>query len=265
LSSIADSKVLNKETNNIIFDKFRSTQVVIAGPCAVESEDQIARISAELRSRGIKFIRGGAFKPRTSSKTFQGMGEAGIDILRNAADKNGFKIVTEVLDSTQLEQNYDKIDIIQIGSRNMASYGLLKQIGKKTAADNKPVLLKRGFSATIKELLFAADYIRDEGNPNVLLCLRGIRTFEQIDSYFRFTPDLAAILELKERTRLPVIFDPSHSAGDSRFVVQIAKAALQLGANGLLVETHYDPSNARIDGQQSILPEQLDEILSKIK
>jgi 3-deoxy-7-phosphoheptulonate synthase len=256
---------LSQEENHKIFESFKQKPVVIAGPCAVESTEQIAKISLELSKRGIKFLRGGAFKPRTSSKTFQGMGTKGIDILRGAADEYGFNIVTEVLDNNQLDENYEKIDIIQIGSRNMASYGLLKQIGKKTAQDQKPVLLKRGFSATISELLYAADYIRDEGNPNVLLCLRGIRTFEQIDSHFRFTPDLSAILELKERSDLPIIFDPSHSAGDSRYVVQIAKAALLLGANGLLIETHYDPTKARIDGQQSILPEQLDEILEVIR
>lgn len=234
---------------------------MIAGPCSVESREQISRIAAELSAMGIKFLRGGAFKPRTSPDSFQGLGSEGIKYIREAAEANGMFVVTEVLDTEELEECYDKIDVIQIGSRNMASFGLLKTIGKKTAADKKPALLKRGFSSTLGELIHAADYIRNEGNPNVFLCLRGIRTFEQIDSIFRFTPDLASIVELKQRTDMPVLFDPSHSTGDSKYVNQIAKAALNLGADGLLIESHYNPENALTDAKQCVLPESLKELL----
>lgn len=236
---------------------FKERPLIISGPCSIESKEQIYEISAQLSALGIKFLRGGAFKPRTSPSTFQGIGSEGIRFMREAADRYGMFVVTEVLDSVQLEEHYNEIDVIQIGSRNMASYGLLKTIGKKTAADKKPILLKRGFSSTINELLLAAEYIINEGNPNVWLCLRGIRTFEQIDSIFRFTPDLASIIELKQKTDLPVIFDPSHAVGDSKFVIQIAKAALALGADGLLIESHIDPENAFTDGNQCVLPEDI--------
>ncbi len=238
--------------------------IIIAGPCSVESEDQISSVSKVISSKGIRYLRGGAFKPRTSPNSFQGLGAKGIEYIRKAADNNNMLVVSEVLDGDQLDDHYDDIDIIQVGSRNMSSSALLKRIGKKTSIDKKPVLLKRGFSATISEFLYAADYIRNEGNPNVWLCLRGIRTFEQIDSIFRFTPDLGSILELKHRTDLPVIYDPSHAAGDSDYVVKIAKAALMLGADGLLIETHLSPENALTDGKQSIHPDMLDEILNSL-
>jgi 3-deoxy-7-phosphoheptulonate synthase len=238
--------------------------LIIAGPCAVESKEQIFSIAKELADNGIKFLRGGAFKPRTSPDTFQGLGDKGIELIREAADKYSMFVVSEVLEIDQLDRNYDKIDIVQIGSRNMASYGFLKQIGKKTAVDKKPILLKRGFGSTIKEFLFAARYIIDEGNPNVILCLRGIRTFEQIHSELRFTPDLATILEIKEQSDLPVIFDPSHSTGSVKYVEQIAKAALGLGADGLLIETHINPEEAMSDKEQCVLPKDLFEILNNI-
>lgn len=231
--------------------------IIIAGPCVVESREQIFKIADSLSHLGIKFLRGGAFKPRTDPHSFQGLGDEGLNYLLDAACKYQMYTVTEILDIDQLERNYEKIDVIQIGSRNMSSYGFLKQVGKISAKDEKPVILKRGFSATFKEFINAAEYIRKEGNPNVLLCLRGIRTFEQIDSKLRFTPDIGAILELKEKSDMPVIFDPSHSTGVAQYVLPIAKAALAAGADGLMIECHYNPQEALIDGFQAILPQDL--------
>ncbi len=238
---------------------------VISGPCAVENEEQIDLIAKKMYELGIKIFRAGAFKPRTAPNSFQGTGEQGLTLAHNAAKKYNLFLVSEILDSVHLEKYHSLIDIIQIGSRNMASYELLKNVGKITAKDNKYVLLKRGFSATLKELVNAADYIRQEGNPNVILCLRGIRTFEQMDSKLRNTPDLASIVELKSMTDLPVCFDASHSTGNSDFVTDVAKAALILRADGLMIETHQNPESALIDGQQSIKPEELSKLLSFIQ
>ena len=242
--------------------------VIIAGPCAIESKEQIYEIAWELSQLGIKYLRGGAFKPRTSPKSFQGLGDIGIKYIRDAADAFNMQVVSEVLDTHQFDRCNDFIDIIQIGSKNMTSTGLLKYIGKKTSESKKNILLKRGFFSTITEFLFAAEYILNEGNPNIILCLRGIRTFEQIDSLLRNTPDLCGILELKERMKdvqLPVFFDPSHSTGSSKYVLDIAKAALLLGADGLLIECHNNPSVALSDGKQAILPEQLKTLIDYIK
>ncbi|MDA3842958.1 MAG: 3-deoxy-7-phosphoheptulonate synthase [Candidatus Kapabacteria bacterium] len=254
---------MNKNTD--IHSQINKTPLMIAGPCAVESEEQIFSLAAELSEMGVKFLRGGVFKPRTSPKSFQGLGVEGLKYLRAAADKYNMYVVSELMSTTDIESCYDMIDVIQIGSRNMTSYGLLKEIGRKTAVDQKPVLLKRGFTATLNELLLAADYISDAGNPNVILCLRGIRTFEQIDSEFRFTPDLSAIPELKEiqgDRNHKILFDPSHACGDSKYVSKIACAALTLGADGLLVEVHKHPEKALSDGKQSLLPEALKEIIN---
>jgi 3-deoxy-7-phosphoheptulonate synthase len=248
-----------------IIDELELKPFVIAGPCSVESEEQITRIAGELSIQGIRFLRGGAHKPRTSPKTFQGLGDQGYEYLRRAADKYGMFSVSEVMDERQLDKSFDLVDMFQIGSRNMASYSFLKAIGKKTSTDNKPVLLKRGFSSTLQELIFAADYIIDQGNPNVILCLRGIRTFEQIESEMRFTPDLGAILELKERTNLRIVFDPSHSTGNKKYVVQVAKTALFMGADGLMIETHDRPEEAMSDPKQCILPDMLSEIMEYAK
>lgn len=246
---------------NEIISEIEKGTTIIAGPCSVESYQQIDEIANKLSQLGIKFLRGGAFKPRTSPNSFQGLGELGIHFLREAANKYNMYVVSELLDSYQVDKYHNIVDVIQIGSRNMSSYQLLKHIGKVTSRTGKPVLLKRGFSATITELIYAAEYIINEGNPNVILCLRGIRTFEQMDSMMRFTPDLAAILELKERCKLKIFFDPSHSTGKTQYVIQISKAALLLGASGLLIECHNSPDKALSDGRQSILPEQLNEIL----
>ena len=238
--------------------------IIIAGPCSVESEEMIHFIAKSVSDLGIEYLRGGGFKPRTSPDSFQGMGLQGLKFLREAANANGLKTVSEIMDSTQLDEAYEFIDMIQIGSRNMDSYQLLKNIGNYTAADKKPVLLKRGFNSTLTELLFAAEYIQREGNPNVILCLRGIRTFEQIDSELRFTPDIASILELKQKTELPVVYDPSHSTGNRKYVPQISRAAMQLGADGLMIECHPDPDSALSDSGQAVLPDELKMIMNSI-
>ncbi len=249
------SKIIDKGGHDFMF---------IAGPCVVESAEQIQRIAGELSTFGIKYLRGGNFKPRTSPGSFQGLGGQGIEYLKNAAEKYEMKTVTEILDSGEMDRWYDMIDIIQVGSRNMSSFGLLKQIGKRTAKDGKPVLLKRGFSSTISEFLSAAEYIISEGNENVILCLRGIRSFEQIDSKFRNTPDLASILEVKARSNLKVIFDPSHASGNSNYVPALSKAAIDLGADGLMVEYHYSPGKALIDGKQSVNKKKFAEIIKSV-
>ncbi len=251
----------NSGTPVSVQEAIKKRPIIIAGPCAIESEEQIDNIAERLSLTGIKFLRGGAFKPRTSPNDFQGLGSEGLDYMLSAVCKHGMYSVTEVLDAEQLEENYDKIDVIQIGSRNMSSYALLKSVGKLSSYDHKPIILKRGFSATIKEFLYAAEYIIQAGNPNIILCLRGIRTFEQMDSVFRNTPDLASILELKDKTELPVIYDPSHASGDSKYVLSLAKAALNLGADGLMIECHDSPNKAVIDGKQAITPLQLEEFL----
>jgi 3-deoxy-7-phosphoheptulonate synthase len=255
--SISKENFKKSHQNLTALELLKLRPIIIAGPCVVESREQIFKIAESLSSLGIKFLRGGAFKPRTNPQSFQGLGDEGLNFLLDAACKFQMYTVTEILDINQLERNYDKIDLIQVGSRNMSSYGFLKQVGKISAKDEKPVILKRGFAATFNEFINAAEYIRQEGNPNVLLCLRGIRTFEQIDSKLRFTPDIGAILELKERSDMPVIFDPSHSTGVSNYVLPIAKAALAAGADGLMIECHYNPQEALIDGFQAILPQDL--------
>ncbi len=254
---------MNKNTK--IWQELTTGKTIIAGPCSVESEDQISHLGSLIAQLGLKFLRGGSYKPRTSPDSFQGLGAQAVDLLRLTADRHALFSVTEVLDTEQLDEHFDKIDVIQIGSRNMASYGFLKYIGKKTAADHKPVLLKRGFASTLNELIMAADYIRTAGNPNVVLCLRGIRTFEQVDSLFRFTPDLGSIIELKAMTDMPVFFDPSHAAGKAEYVPAMSKAALAMGADGLMIETHHKPECALSDGMQSILPEVLREIVEESK
>lgn len=237
---------------------------VIAGPCTVESDDQMNKTISQLSDLGIKIIRGGTFKPRTSPDSFQGLESEGINLLRKYADKYDMFVVSEFLDEEQLALHYDSIDIIQIGSRNMMNFSFLKKVGKKTATDNKPVILKRGYGSTINEFIQAGRYITQSGNENVILCLRGIRTFEQIDSEMRNTPDLAGILELKDKTDLNVIFDPSHASGNSKYVIDLSKAALSLGADGVMIETHHDPENALVDGFQSITPKTLRELINFI-
>ena len=259
-----DSKKENilKETFQTIFEYLSRRPLIIAGPCTVESKEQIISIASELAPMGIKFLRGGGFKPRTCADSFQGLEDEGVRFLYDAARKYNMYTVTEVLEISQYERNAEYIDVIQIGSRSMTSYGLLKAIGRTTMGTNKCILLKRGLSATINEFLAAADYILQAGNNNVILCLRGIRTFEQIDSVMRFTPDLSGILELKEKTKLPILFDPSHSTGNSKYVCQISNAALEIGADGLMIEVHNSPKDAIVDSNQAISPKKLQEIIN---
>ncbi|MDR3341481.1 MAG: 3-deoxy-7-phosphoheptulonate synthase [Treponema sp.] len=219
---------------------------IIAGPCSVETREQILQVAQGVKQAGAGFLRGGAFKPRTSPYSFQGLGCEGLDLLREAKRETGLPIVTELMAIHQLEV-FDEVDIIQVGARNMQNFTLLKELGHC----RKPILLKRGYAATITELLMAAEYIMAGGNDRIILCERGIRTF---DSYTRNTLDLSAIPALKKQSHLPVVVDPSHATGLSWMVPSMAKAAVAAGADGLILEVHNDPENARCDGEQSITP-----------
>lgn len=219
--------------------------VIVAGPCAVESEEQMEQIAADLALLGVRFLRGGCYKPRSSPYAFQGMGEPGLAILRRAASRHGMACVTEVMDTRTVELAGGYADILQIGARNMHNYALLKMVGQT----NKPVLLKRGFAATIEEFLWAAEYIVSEGNPNVILCERGIRTFER---QTRNTLDISAVALLRQMSFLPVIADISHAAGRKDILAPLGRAALAAGANGLMVEVHPFPAMARSDSQQQL-------------
>ncbi|WP_425057769.1 Phospho-2-dehydro-3-deoxyheptonate aldolase [Sporomusa carbonis] len=235
-----------------------SQLAIIAGPCSVESKEQIINIAQEVKAAGAGFLRGGAFKPRTSPYSFQGMQEEGLELLQLARQATGLPIVTEIMSIKQLEKYSECIDIIQIGARNMQNFDLLKAAGQI----NKPILLKRGQSATIEELLMSAEYIMAGGNENVILCERGIRTFE---TYTRNTLDLSAVLAIKKLSHLPVIVDPSHAAGIWWMVEALSKAAVAVGADGLIIEVHQDPSNAKCDGQQSIKPERFASLMKSLR
>lgn len=231
---------------------------VIAGPCSVESEEQIVGIAEEVKDAGGAFLRGGAFKPRTSPYSFQGLREEGLELLKLARAKTGLPIVTELMSPDLVEKFVEDVDVIQIGARNMQNFDLLKEVGKT----DKPILLKRGMSATIEELLMAAEYIMSEGNEKIVLCERGVRTFEK---YTRNTLDLSAIPAIKKLSHLPVIVDPSHAAGLWWMVEPLAKAAIAVGADGLMIEVHNDPDNAKCDGKQSIKPERFKSLMSTLK
>ena len=219
--------------------------VVMAGPCSVESRDQIERAAAIVAEAGAKAIRGGAFKPRSSPYSFQGLGEEGLRLLREAADRNGLLVISEVMDHTQIPLVSAYADVLQVGARNMQNFDLLKELGRIS----KPVLLKRGMSATLEEFLAAAEYILAGGNPNVILCERGIRTFEPAT---RFTLDLSVVPLIKELSHLPIMVDPSHGTGKRSLVPPMAKAALVAGAHGVLIEVHPEPEKALSDGPQSL-------------
>ena len=234
------------------------TIVVMAGPCSVESREQIL-LSAELvKKAGAKVLRGGAFKPRTSPYAFQGLEEEGLKLLAEAREKTGLLIITEVITPTDVPLVADYADILQIGARNMQNFALLKDIGKL----KKPVLLKRGQSSTLKELLMSAEYIMSQGNEQVILCERGIRTFEE---YTRNTCDLSAVPALKELSHLPVIVDPSHGTGVRSLVTPLAKAAIVVGADGLIIEVHPHPETAFSDGAQSLTPEQFEILMDWVR
>ena len=232
--------------------------VIMAGPCAVESEEQALTIARSVKEYGAKVFRGGAFKPRTSPYSFQGLGEKGLEILEKVRNETGLLIVTEATDHANLDIVEKYADIIQIGARNMQNYSLLRLAGQVS----KPILLKRGFAATIDELLMAAEYIMSEGNTQVILCERGIRTFSDTT---RNTLDLSAIPSIKEASHLPIIVDPSHAAGRREYVIPLSRGAIAVGADGLLVEVHHDPSHALSDGMQSLYPQQFGELMKEIE
>ena len=231
---------------------------VIAGPCSVESEDQICEVAEDVKKSGATLLRGGAFKPRTSPYSFQGLREEGLDLLKIAREKTGLPIVTEIMSPYMIERFVEDVDVIQVGARNMQNFELLKELGKT----KKPILLKRGLSATIEEWLMSAEYIMSGGNDNVILCERGIRTFEQ---YTRNTLDLSAIPAVKKLSHLPVIVDPSHAAGLWWMVEPLAKAAVAVGADGLIIEVHNDPEHARCDGAQSLKPDRFDNLMNSLR
>ena len=231
---------------------------IIAGPCAVESEEQIVEIAKAVKKSGANFLRGGAFKPRTSPYSFQGLKYEGLDLLNEAKAKTGLPVVTELMSPYDIDTFVEKADIIQVGARNMQNFDLLKELGKI----DKPILLKRGLSATIEELLMSAEYIMAGGNEKVILCERGIRTFE---TYTRNTLDLSAVPAIKRLSHLPVVIDPSHSAGKWWMVEPLAKAAVAVGADGLIIEVHNDPQKALCDGQQSIKPDVFAKLMEDLK
>lgn len=235
------------------------TLTLIAGPCSVESKEQVLEVARRVKASGANLLRGGAFKPRTSPYSFQGMGSTALDLLVEAKEETGLPIVTELMSEKHIDEFNDKVDLVQIGARNMQNFDLLKEVGQRI---KKPVLLKRGLSNTYEEWLMSAEYIMANGNPNVILCERGIRTFE---TYTRNTLDLQAIPVLKRLTHLPVIIDPSHAGGKWWLVEPMAKAAVVAGCDGLMIEVHNDPENALCDGPQSLKPDRYDNLLKDIR
>lgn len=231
--------------------------VIMAGPCAVESEEQLSETARLVRAGGAVMLRGGAFKPRTSPYSFQGLGKEGLEMLQRAREETGLSVVSEVMDTRQVETVSRYADMLQIGSRNMQNFPLLKEAG----LSSKPILLKRGMMATIDEYLHAAEYVLSQGNTQVVLCERGIRTFE---SSTRYTLDLNAIPVLKQRTHLPVIVDPSHGTGIRSLVPTMAKASIAAGADGLLMEVHFRPEEALCDGSQSLFPEEFGSMMEDL-
>jgi len=232
--------------------------VMMAGPCSVESRDQIDRSAEGVAKAGARVIRGGAFKPRSSPYSFQGLGEEGLRMLREAADRNRLLVVSEVMDQVQIPMLAEYADILQVGARNMQNFNLLRELGKL----RKPVLLKRGIAATIEELLLSAEYILSGGNYDLMLCERGIRTFE---TFTRNTMDISAIPVVKKLSHLPIVADPSHGTGRRDQVAAMARAAVAAGADGLMVEVHPDPDRALSDGAQSIRPEQFEELMVQLR
>ena len=230
---------------------------VIAGPCSVESEAQICAVAEDVKASGAALLRGGAFKPRTSPYSFQGMGTAGLDLLMEARKQTGLPIVTEIMDPRMAELFEREVDVVQVGARNMQNFELLKEVGKMS----KPILLKRGLSNTYEEWIMSAEYIMSAGNENVILCERGVRTFE---TYTRNTLDVSANPAIKQMSHLPVIVDPSHAAGMYWMVEPLALAAVAAGADGLIIEVHNDPAHAKCDGQQSLPPQTFDALLHKV-
>jgi 3-deoxy-7-phosphoheptulonate synthase len=232
--------------------------VVIAGPCAVESAEQMAQVSAQLRALGAHVLRGGAFKPRTSPYAFQGLGQAGLQILSAAGASSGLPVISELMSTEDADSVERHVDVIQIGARNMQNYPLLRRVGRSS----KPVLLKRGISATLEEFLLAAEYILAEGNRQVILCERGVRGFSD---YSRFTLDLSIVPEIKRISHLPIVVDPSHAAGRRELVIPLARAAIAAGADGVMVEVHADPRQALSDGAQALTLEMFAELMEELR
>jgi len=232
--------------------------VLMAGPCTIESEEQMVRTAAAVRAAGARVLRGGAFKPRTSPYSFQGLGEEGLKLIRRVADQNGLLVISEIMDKSQIGLMERYVDILQVGARNMQNFSLLRELGKT----QKAVLVKRGLSATVDEWLMSAEYVISGGNDRVIVCERGIRAYE---TYTRNTLDLNAVAVAKSLSHLPVIVDPSHAAGVRDKVVPLARAAIAAGADGLLVEVHYDPERAICDGQQSLFPEQFASLAEQLR
>ncbi len=231
---------------------------IMAGPCSVETEEQMETAAKELSALGVKILRGGAYKPRTGPYSFQGLGQEGLEILKNTADRHGMAVITEVLDVRHLDQIAQKADILQVGARNMQNFELLKELGRI----GKPIFLKRGMSATIEEFLLAAEYILAHGNPNVILCERGIRTFEEA---VRNTLALATVPLVKELSHLPIIVDPTHGTGKKSLIESMTRAAIAAGADGVMIEVHPNPSEALSDAQQQLTPAEFKELLKNIE
>ncbi len=231
--------------------------VIMAGPCSVESEFQYMTIARSVKESGAHILRGGAFKPRTSPYSFQGMGEEGLKIMKKAKMETGMPIITEVMSTDTFDLVEEYADIIQIGARNMQNFSLLKRAGKS----NKPIMIKRGLSATVEELLMSAEYVMSEGNNKVILCERGIRTFE---TYTRNTLDISVVPAIKELSHLPIIVDPSHASGRWAMIKPLSRAAVAVGADGLIIEVHHDPENALCDGAQSLKPKKFQELMTEV-
>jgi len=230
---------------------------IIAGPCAVESRENYLDIALKLKELGVHILRGGLFKPRTSPYSFQGLGREGLSIMTEARDLTGLPLVSEIMDVRDIDYMFEKVDILQVGSRNMQNFSLLEELGRT----KKPILLKRGLSATIEEWLLAAEYILNGGNPNVILCERGIRTFE---TYTRNTLDIGAVPLIKNLSHLPILVDPSHATGKWKMVTPVAKAAIAAGADGIMVEVHPEPDRALSDGKQSLTPDNFQKLYEQI-
>jgi len=251
-----------KEDNTVI--NFGNSSIggrelaIMAGPCAIESHEQAFAVAAVVQKAGAQFFRGGAYKPRTSPYSFKGLGEEGLKIMAEVRERFGLKIVTEAIDNESLDLVEEYADIIQIGARNMQNFSLLKRAGKA----KKPVLLKRGMAATLEEFLMAAEYLMSEGNYNVILCERGVRTFAD---HTRNTLDLSVVPAVQRLSHLPILVDPSHGTGKRDKVLPLSRAAVAVGADGLLIEVHHDPDRALSDGMQSIYPEQFDELMTEIR
>ena len=255
------SRTFKPQNTIVTIDELRiggDEVVVMAGPCSAETEEQVEATTVAVKKAGAKVLRGGAFKPRSSPYSFQGLGEEGLRLLRSAADRHNLKLVSEVMDIGQLELVARYAHILQVGARNMQNYTLLRELGRART----PVLLKRGISATIEEWLLSAEYILSGGNMSVLLCERGIRTFE---SYTRNTLDISAIPVIQQLSHLPILVDPSHGTGRRDKVTPMARAAIAAGADGLLIEVHCDPDHARSDGAQSLFPSQFDRLMAELR